>query len=123
MSWHFVNDRPIYAQIVEQIQLKILSGEYKPGQRLTSIREMAAEAAVNPNTMQRAFSELEQSGLVCAKRTSGRFISEDEKKIAEVRHQYARKSVLEFIDQMNGLGYSSSQMINLMSAIIEEEIK
>lgn len=123
MSWKFTSDRPIYAQIVEQIQLKILSGEYHPGQKIPSIRDLAAEAAVNPNTMQKAMGELEASGLVFAQRTSGRFITDDTEKISQIRRRYAEQSVLEFIQQMRGLGFSTEEMIVLVSAIIKEENK
>ena len=64
MTWELKNDRPIYAQLIEQIKLRIISGFYRPGERLPSVRDMAAEAAVNPNTMQRALSELERDGLL-----------------------------------------------------------
>jgi len=108
---------------VEQIQLKILSGEYEPGGRLPSIRDLAAETSVNPNTVQRAFSELEQGGLVYSQRTSGRFITDDTEKIAEVRRKYAEKTVLEFIDEMRNLEYSTHETIELISAIIKEEMQ
>jgi len=121
--WHFANDRPIYTQLVEQIQLKILSGEYKPGEKLPSIRDLSAEAAVNPNTLQRAFGELEQKGLVYTQRTAGRFISEDQEKITSLRRQYAKKSVLQFVSQMQSLGYSTNEIIALVTEIMEEENK
>jgi len=123
LSWKFTGDRPIYVQIVEQIQLKILSGEFQPGQKIPSIRDLAAEAAVNPNTMQKAMGELEATGLVHAQRTSGRFITEDTEKIAKIRRHYAEQSVLDFIRQMQGLGYDTEEMITLVSAIIKEESK
>ena len=64
MPWELDNDRPIYLQLMERIQQDIISGIYKPGDRLPSVRDLAVEAAVNPNTMQKALSELERSGLV-----------------------------------------------------------
>jgi len=123
LSWTFSGNRPIYAQIVEQIQLKILSGEYQPGQKVASIRDLAAEAGVNPNTMQKAMGELEAADLVFTQRTSGRFITEDTEKIAKIRRHYAEQSVLDFIKQMQGLGYGTDEMITLVSAIIKEENK
>ena len=75
MPWELDNDRPIYLQLMERIQQDIVSGIYKPGDRLPSVRDLAVEAAVNPNTMQKALSELERSGLVYSQRTSGRFIT------------------------------------------------
>ena len=84
MSWNFTNDRPIYMQIMEKIQLKIICGYYKPGEKLPSVRDIASEAAVNPNTMQKALTELEKTGLVFSKRTSGRFITEDSDMIKDM---------------------------------------
>ena len=77
MSWTLDNDRPIYLQLMERIQRDIIAGVYQPGDKLPSVRDLALEAAVNPNTMQKALSELERSGLVYSQRTSGRFITED----------------------------------------------
>ena len=81
MPWNLDSDRPIFIQILERIRVDIISGKYQPGDKLPSVRELAAEAAVNPNTMQRAFAELERTGLVYSKRTSGRFITEDREMI------------------------------------------
>ena len=78
MAWKLDNDRPIYAQIVEKIKLRIISGFYQPGSKLPSVRDLALEAGVNPNTMQKAFAELENSGLLITMRTSGRMVTEDE---------------------------------------------
>ena len=108
---------------VEQIQLKILSGEYEPGGRLPTIRDLAAEAAVNPNTLQRAFLELEQKGLVYTQRTAGRFISEDQGKIAALRQEYAKRTVADFFAQMQSLGYSSDEIVQLITEIMKEENK
>ena len=77
MTWHFDNDRPIYTQLLEQILFLIVSGQYPPGSKLPSVRDLASEASVNPNTMQRALTELERSGLIYSQRTSGRFVTED----------------------------------------------
>ena len=77
MEWTFRNDLPIYSQLVEQIKLGIVSGAYVPGERLSSVRDLATDAGVNPNTMQRALQELEREGLVFSQRTSGRFVTED----------------------------------------------
>ena len=123
MSWHFVNDRPIYTQLVEQIQLKILSGDYKPGEKLPSIRELAEKAAVNPNTLQRAFSELELKGLVYAQRTAGRFISEDQEQIKALRQAYAKEAVQAFYERMLSLGYSRAEVIALVTEPMEEDIR
>ena len=77
MEWDIRNDQPIYTQLIQQVTLAILSGTFPCGGRLPPVREMAAEAGVNPNTMQRALAELERTGLVYTQRTAGRFVTED----------------------------------------------
>ena len=89
MAWALDNDRPIYLQLMERIQMDIISGKYPPGGKLPSVRELALDASVNPNTMQKALSELERSGIVYAQRTSGRFITEDEHMLKELKAQLA----------------------------------
>ena len=78
MNWQFSNDAPIYAQLIGQIRAGIVSGAFSPGERLPSVRDLAMEAGVNPNTMQRALTELERDGLVYSQRTSGRYVTEDQ---------------------------------------------
>ena len=77
MKWQFSNDAPIYTQLIEQIQVGIVAGAFPPGERLPSVRDLATEAGVTPNTMQRALAELERDGLVFSHRTAGRFVTED----------------------------------------------
>lgn len=91
MAWTLDSDRPIYIQLVERIQLQIVSGHYQPGQKLPSVRDLAAEASVNPNTMQKAFTELESSGLVITQSTSGRTVTDDANLIQNVRREMAGK--------------------------------
>ena len=90
MTWIITADRPIYLQLVEQLELAIVAGEYRAGGKLPSVRELAAEAAVNPNTMQRAMQELEARGLINTQRTAGRTITEDETMIQALRQQKAQ---------------------------------
>ena len=94
MAWNLDSDRPIYAQLLERIQLQIVSGIYAPGDKLPSVRDLAAEASVNPNTMQKAFAELERSGLIETKRTSGRFVTEDKNMITQIRTQLAKEEIM-----------------------------
>ena len=75
MSEQFDSSRPIYAQLVERLKARILAGTYQPGGHLDSVRDLAAAAGVNPNTMQRALAQLEAEGLVRTERTSGRFVT------------------------------------------------
>ena len=114
MAWEFKSDRPIYTQLLEKIQLMIISGKYKPGDKLPSVREFASDAAVNPNPMQRAMAELERIGLVYSNRTSGRMITDDLEKIKEIKKELAKKSVNEFMQNMGRLGYSEDEIIELI---------
>ena len=120
MDWNFRNDLPIYFQLVEQIKLGIVSGEFSPGQRLASVRDMAMEAGVNPNTMQRALSELEREGLVFSQRTSGRFVTEDSTVITNVKKAFAAERIQGFLEAMKKLGYSRQEIIALLEEKEEE---
>ena len=117
MDWKFRTDQPIYSQLVEQIKLAIVSGVFAPGMRMASVRDMAAEAGVNPNTLQRALQELERQGLVYSQRTSGRFVTEDTKVIDETKRALAQGQLAAFLDAMKKLGYERAEII----ALLEEE--
>ena len=119
MSWNLSNDRPIYMQILEILQMRIVSGYYKQGDRLPSVRELAAEAEVNPNTMQKAMSEMERTGIITTLRTSGRVITEDTQMIAGLRSQMAHEQIDEFLGKMEKLGFERNEIVELM----RDEIK
>ena len=119
MAWDLDSDRPIYAQIVEKIQMQIVSGYYKPGDKLPSVRELAALACVNPNTMQKAFAELERSGLIKTMRTTGRLVTEDITMIAGIQKDLAQQQLKVFFEKMMELGYEKTQILTL----IEDSIK
>ena len=121
MPWNLDSQRPIYAQIIERVQLDIITGRYAPGSRLPSVRELAAQAAVNPNTMQKALSELESGGLIYAQRTSGRFVTEDLEKIRRAKEQLASMQIREFIVRMKKLGLTREEIMSLFQQIIGEE--
>ena len=123
MIWNFRGDLPIYSQLVEQIKLGIVSGVFPPGERLASVRDMAAEAGVNPNTMQRALQELERAGLVCAQRTAGRFVTEDLRVIDLAKRKLADEQVRSFLEAMGKLGYGREEILSLLSEEKEEEEK
>ena len=118
MAWNMDSDRAIYIQIVERIQMQIVSGYYAPGGKLPTVRELAAEAAVNPNTMQKAFSELERSGLIITQRTSGRTVTEDDALINRIRDDMAREHVKAFVGKMQELGYDKAHMVRLLDSDI-----
>lgn len=121
MSWDLTSDRPIFMQIIEIMQLAIVSGKYAPGDKLPSVRDLASEAAVNPNTMQKALSELERSGLVYSQRTSGRFITEDFKMIEELKANLAKEKIDEFLESMYQLGFGKEETITLMRETLKGE--
>lgn len=116
MAWTLDSDRPIYAQLVERIKTDIVSGIYAPGARLPSVRELAAAAAVNPNTMQKAFTELERTGLIITMRTSGRLVTEDTTMINETRKELAAQQVSQFLTQMYQLGFQKDEILELLSS-------
>lgn len=120
MAWTLDSSRPIYAQIVERVQLEIISGHYSPGDKLPSVRDLAGNAGVNPNTMQKALSELERSGLVHSLRTSGRFITEDTDMIKKMREDLASIQIKEFLDKMRQMGFNRNETIELMQKIMKE---
>ena len=121
MEWNFRADLPIYSQLVAQIKLAIVSGVYLPGERLAPVRELAMDAGVNPNTMQRALQELEREGMVYSQRTSGRFVTEDTKVIESAKKQLAADQIKDFLEQMGRLGYPKEEILSLLKASIEEE--
>lgn len=123
MTWNLDNNIPIYLQIMEQIQRDIISGRYRPGDKLPSVRELAVEAAVNPNTMQKALSELERGGLVYSQRTSGRFITEDEELLKELKKERAGRYLAEFVENMYNLGLKDDEILTLLNEKLKEERK
>jgi DNA-binding transcriptional regulator YhcF (GntR family) len=120
MNWNFESDRPIYVQLKEQILLLIVSGTYPAGSKLPPVRDMAAEASVNPNTLQKALSELERDGLVYTQRTSGRYVTEDDKMIQTAKTAMALEQIELFFKQMAGLGYSREESLTLIENKVKE---
>lgn len=114
MQQTFDPGRPIYTQIVEYLRQQIACGAYAAGARLPSVRELAAAAGVNPNTMQRALAELERQGLVCTERTAGRYVTTDSAFIAAVRHDLALREAESFLARMAQLGYSRAEAAALL---------
>lgn len=121
MSWTLDNDRPIYLQLMERIQRDIIAGVYQPGDKLPSVRDLALEAAVNPNTMQKALSELERSGFVYSQRTSGRFITEDTEMLTQMKKELATEHIQEFFQKMEQLGFSRAELLTLVTKAAEGE--
>jgi len=122
MQWELDSERPVYIQLIEQIQAGIISGYYKPGDRLPSVRDLAADATVNPNTMQKALVDLERTGLIFTNRTSGRFITSDEEMIKKLKGQSAKELVQDFIDRMKQLGFEPEETLTFVTKIVKTEI-
>ena len=116
MNWQFSNDAPIYAQLIGQLRAGIVSGAFSPG-----VRDLAMEAGVNPNTMQRALTELERDGLVYSQRTSGRYVTEDQTAIMEARHALAADRVRSFLTDMERLGFEKEDLLSLLRQESEKE--
>ncbi|MEF2565615.1 MAG: GntR family transcriptional regulator [Streptococcus salivarius] len=120
MAWTFDEKSPIYLQIAYRVKLKIASKELSMGQQLLPVREFAQEAEVNPNTVQRAFQELEKEGLVYSARTSGRFVTEDEKLIDQKRHEIAQSLMKNFVTEMTAIGFNSPEIKAIITDYIEQ---
>lgn len=123
MGEQFDASRPIYAQLVERLKARILAGTYQSGGHLDSVRDLAAAAGVNPNTMQRALAQLEAEGLVRTERTSGRFVTEDIDLIEQLRASAARNIAADFLEKMRSIGYTPQQAAELLRSWNETEGK
>ena len=121
MEWNFRNDQPIYSQLTQRLTEAIVSGVYAPGEKLPSVRELALEAGVNPNTVQRSLTELEREGLVFSQRTAGRFVTENENMIANAKLRIADERVSEFLRSMKTLGCGRQEIISLIEGAKEDE--
>ena len=123
MSWNLDSSRPIYAQIIEKVSLDIVSGKYQPGDKLPSVRDLAAQAGVNPNTMQKSLSELERENLFHSAITSGRFITEDKAMIEKMREELASTQIKEFLNKMSQMGFDYEKTITLLEKLGKENQK
>ena len=115
MAWQFSSNRPIYSQIVDEIELRILNGTYEMGMRLPCVRDLAVLAAVNPNTMQRALAELEEMGLVTTQRNTGRTVTTDEAAVSRARDVKADLLAETFMMQMQALGLSRKEVLERLA--------
>ena len=115
MNWNITAGRPVYVQLVEQLELALVAGEFPPGSRIPPVRELAADAGVNPNTMQRALAQLEAEGLVYTERTTGRFVTEDTALLEQLRDETARAVTAEYLEKMRGIGYGPAQAAALVT--------
>lgn len=123
MQWELDTERPVYIQLIEQIQAGIISGHFKPGDKLPSVRDLATEAMVNPNTMQKALADLERTGLIYTNRTSGRFITSDEAMIKKLKEESAAELVKEFIEKMRQHGFEPEETLSYVTNIVRSTKK
>ena len=114
MEWKFTDDRPIWQQLSQQIARQILIGVYPPGSKLPPVRELAAQAGVNPNTMQRALAQLEQAGRAVTNRPGGGLFPRDRGAIEAARGAQAQGIIRRYLESMNELGYSPEEAVELL---------
>ena len=120
MDWKLNSDRPIWLQLKEQIAVGIVTGEYPPGSKLPSVRDLALKAGVNPNTMQRALTELERDGLAQSMGTMGRVVTNDHEKINQLRKNFAQELVHQYLSGMKRLGYDAVEAYREMEEWIHD---
>lgn len=120
MQWQLRGDRPIYQQLVEILTEQIVSGQLAAGEKVPAVRELATQAGVNPNTMQRALADMEREGLMHTNRTSGRYVTEDKEMIDKIREQIASDRIAEFLAGMSQLGFSEQEVFRLLEKRQEE---
>lgn len=120
MAWEFENDRPIYTQLLEMIQMMIIAGRYRSGDKIPPVRELSVEAGVNPNTMQRALQELERLGLLNVNRTAGRTVTDDAELIDRIRKQKAMDYTGRYLLDMRRLGYDGQAILTLLHSEMEK---
>ncbi len=116
MKFIFDDNKPIYKQLVEQLKIMIVNNIYKKGEKLPSVRDFAISIKVNPNTIQRALTELEDDGLIITQRTLGKFITEDEKLIKKLKNNLAHQTVERFLLDIEKLDISNEELIELIKS-------
>lgn len=116
MKWEFKSGIPIYLQIISLLKMKIAAGELPPGSQVQPVRELAMEAGVNPNTMQRALTQLEQEGLLYTQRTSGRFVTEDKQVLKEMRKSLSEQYVKDLFEALGKIGMNREEIIEAVSS-------
>lgn len=122
MDWNLTAGRPVYLQLIEQLEQAIVAGIFPPGSRVPPVRELAAEAGVNPNTMQRALQELENRGLLQTQRTAGRTVTTEATRLTELRHHRAAEQAAAFWQQLQALGLTLDEAHALLDRAAKEEL-
>ncbi|MGT2711785.1 GntR family transcriptional regulator [Streptococcus oriscaviae] len=119
MAWKFDNNVPIYIQISNTIKLQIVTNQLKSGDKLPTIRDLAETAGVNPNTVQRALSDLETEGFVYSVRTTGRFVTDNHELIRKTRLQLAQEELENFVNNMLDLGFTQDELVQQLDAYLK----
>ena len=117
MNFEFDNNIPIYIQLVEQLKIYIISGKIKPGERLPSVRELALQTKVNPNTMQKALSELEELNLIYTERTNGKFVTDNQELIDKYKKEYADELSNKYFLSMKSIGFDKNKTIDYLKRV------
>ena len=121
MDYIFDNERPIYVQLVEKLRIEIVSGKLKTGERIPSVRELALTARVNPNTMQKALTELESEGLLYTERTNGKFVTDNKELIEKLKRKLAEEKVNNYINDMKNIGLNFEDAIQYLQELGRKE--
>lgn len=121
MNYNFDNNVPIYIQLVEELKINIISGNYELGSRIPSVRELAMEKKVNPNTMQKALTELENMGLIYTERTNGKYVTTDSELIESLKSEYASNLVSNYFDSMKRIGFSEKDAFKYIKSMEGEK--
>ena len=121
MAWHFDSNQAVFLQIANRLRNDIIIGKYAPNEQLPTVRQLASEAAVNPNTVQKSLMLLEEEGLIYTRATVGRFITPDTSIILKARDKMRREAVRSWISQANALGITATEMVNYINECAGEE--
>ena len=119
MEFTFENNIPIYIQLLDYMKIYLISGVFKTGEKLPSVREFAATFKVNPNTMQKALSELENMNLIYTERTNGKYVTKDEKLIEKLKDEYATTLAKSYFQGMKRIGLGKADSIKYLEGINE----
>jgi len=117
MKFEFDNNIPIYIQLVEQLKMYIISGKIKPGDKLPSVRDLALQTKVNPNTMQKALVELEELKLVYTERTNGKYVTNDKELINKLKYKHAKELSDKYFSNMESIGFTKEETIKFLGGI------
>ena len=123
MEWNLDDSRPIWPQLKEQLLREIIAGRYAMGGPFPTVRDLAEDAGVNRNTMQRAMADLEADGFLITNRTAGRVVTTDEKLIGEMKRKLAEQNVEKFIGEMASIGYTAGDVIEMIKDKEEKGVK